>query len=269
MARWTVDEPAALKFDGVVSLRVRLVGGSVTVLATDEAPPALHVDEAAEVPLLITHEAGILTISYEDLSWDGLLRWMRQPRRAATLTVTVPTECPVQLGAVSASAVVSGLSARTSVKSLSGDVTLEGVSGHIDAHTVSGDLEAADLNGSLSFTTVTGELGLAGGALGKLAAKGVSGRVTADVDLTRDSKVQIGTLSGAVTLRLPDDADTSVDLRSASGRVSTSFPELGRPGASAAEGTLGDGSGRLSVSTVSGDITLLRRQGGAEGKVRR
>lgn len=262
MSRWTIDEPTALTFDGCVSLKVRLVSGSVTVLATDEAPPALHVEEAAEAPLLVTHDAGILTITYEDLTWDGLLKWFRQPRRTATLTVTVPTGCPVQLGVISASAVVSGLSARTTIKSLSGDLTLEGVSGQIDAHTVSGDLEAAGLTGSVGFTTISGELGLAGGTLDRLSAKGVSGRVTADVDLARDSQVQIGTVSGAVTLRLPADTDAAVELRSTSGRVSTSFPALDRsdrPGASTATGTLGGGSGRLSVTTVSGDVALLRR----------
>jgi Putative adhesin len=264
MSRWTIEEPTAVAFDGVVSLRVRLVSGSITVLATDDAPPVLHVDETSRVPLLVTHEAGILTVSYEDLSWDGLLRWLRPHRRAATLAITVPTGCPVQLGVVTASAVVSDLAARMSIKSMSGDVTLDGVRGKIDAHTVVGDLEATNLTGAVSFTTVSGELGVAGGALDRLAARSVSGRVTADVDLEPSSHVQISTMSGAVTLRLPEAVDAAVDLRTTSGRVNTSFPTLergDRPGAATAGGTLGDGSGRLSVTSVSGDITLLSRTG--------
>jgi hypothetical protein len=266
MSRWTIDRPTALNFDGVVSLKVRLVAGSVTVLATDKSPPGLHVDAASEMPLLVTHEAGLLTISYEDLTWEGLLRWLRPQRRAATITVTVPTGCPVQLGVVSASAVVSGLSARASIKSLSGDVTLEGVSGKVDAQTIAGDLEAVGLTGSIGFTTVSGELGLAGGRLDRLTARGVSGQVTADVDLNTGSRVQIGTVSGAVTLRLPGAADTDVELRSTSGRVASSFSGLDRKeraGASTATGTLGEGTGRLSVTTISGDIALMARPGTA------
>ena len=38
MARWTVDEPVALDFDDVRSLKVRLSGGTVAVLASDDKP---------------------------------------------------------------------------------------------------------------------------------------------------------------------------------------------------------------------------------------
>ena len=38
MPRWTIDSPATLDFDGVVALRVRIVAGSVAVLATTDRP---------------------------------------------------------------------------------------------------------------------------------------------------------------------------------------------------------------------------------------
>jgi DUF4097 and DUF4098 domain-containing protein YvlB len=90
--------------------------------------------------------------------------------------------------------------------------------------------------------------------------------VTADVELNTGSRVQIGTVSGAVTLRLPGAADTDVELRSTSGRVASSFSGLDRKeraGASTATGTLGEGTGRLSVTTISGDIALMARPGTA------
>ncbi len=89
-------------------------------------------------PLVVSHSDGTLTVSYEDLSWDGLLGWLRPDRTAATITITVPKDCPVQLGVVTASAIVSGISAATSVKSVSGGITLDGVTGAVDARTVSG-----------------------------------------------------------------------------------------------------------------------------------
>jgi hypothetical protein len=38
MSQWTIEAPASLGFDDVTGLRVRLIGGSVAVLATDGEP---------------------------------------------------------------------------------------------------------------------------------------------------------------------------------------------------------------------------------------
>lgn len=262
MSRSTIEAPTAMTFDGVVALKVRLASGAITVHATDDSPPGLRIDEVEGPPMAVTHDAGILTVAYEDLTWEGLRRWLRSSRRAATVTVTVPTECPVQLGVVTASAMVSGLSARLSIKSMSGDITLDQVNGPVEAQTMSGDLEATGLTGSVGYTTVSGRLTVAGGALSRLTARSMSGRMSADVDLARDGRVQIGTVSGAVALRLPASLDSQVELRSTSGRIDTAYPGLdqsGRPGAATATGTVGEGTGQISITTISGDIALLRR----------
>src|SRR5580704_10466890 len=128
MSRWTIDAPATLDFDGIVALKVRVVAGSVAVLATADRP-RLDITEVSGQPLLVTHEAGILTISYEDLRWDGLLGWLRPQRHSANITVTVQKDCPAQIAVVNAAAVVSGVSARTTLKSVSGDMALDGVTG--------------------------------------------------------------------------------------------------------------------------------------------
>ncbi len=146
----------------------------------------------------------MLTISHENLTWEGLLKWLRpQQRPAATVTVTVPRTCPTQLGVVSASAVMSGISAKASVKSVSGEITLDGMTGDVDAHTVSAALEAQGINGKLNFNTVSGDLTLADGWLERLDANAVSGDVTADIDLDPLGGMHVTTVSGEVTLRLP------------------------------------------------------------------
>ena len=40
MARWTVDAPTTLEFDDVTALNVRLIAGTVAVLASDDKPGA-------------------------------------------------------------------------------------------------------------------------------------------------------------------------------------------------------------------------------------
>jgi hypothetical protein len=261
MTQWTIEAPTSLDFDDVRGLRVRLIAGSVAVLATD-GRPSLDVADISGEPLNVTYEDGLLTISHEHLTWEGLLKWLQPHRHSATVTVTVPRKCRTQVGVVSASAVMSGISARASVKSVSGGITLDGVTGDVDANTVSGALEAQGINGKLNFNTVSGDLTLADGWLERLDANGVSGDVTADIDLDPLGGMQVTTVSGEVTLRLPAEADAQVNLHSLSGDVRSEFAELRRssaPASRSVSGNLGAGSGHVSVTTMSGGVMLLRR----------
>jgi len=262
MAQWTIEAPTSLDFDDVTGLRVRLIAGSVAVLATD-GKPSLDVSSIEGDPLTVTYEGGLLTITHENLTWEGLLKWLRPQRHSATVTVTVPRKCPTQVGVVSASAVMSGISSRASVKSVSGGITLDGITGDVDANTVSGALEAQGINGKLNFNTVSGDLTLADGWLERLDANAVSGDVTADIDLDPLGGMQVTTVSGEVTLRLPAQADARVNLHSMSGDVRSEFAELRRssaPASRSVSGSLGAGSGHVSVTTMSGRVMLLRRK---------
>ena len=139
-----------------------------------------------------------------------------------------------------------------------------GVTGDVDANTVSGALEAQGMNGKLNFTTVSGDLTLADGWLERLDANGVSGDVTADIDLDPLGGMHVNTVSGEVTLRLPAEADAQVNLHSLSGDVRSEFAELRRssaPASHSVSGSLGAGSGHVSVTTMSGRVMLLRRAG--------
>ena len=115
MARWSIEAPTSLEFADVTRLRVRLIAGTVAVLATD-GKASLDVTNVSGDPLDVTYEDGVLSITHENLTWEGLLKWLRPQRPSATVTVTVPRTCPTQLGVVSATAVLSGISAGASVR---------------------------------------------------------------------------------------------------------------------------------------------------------
>ena len=260
-SEWTIEAPASLEFDDVTELRVRLIAGSVAVLATT-GKPSLEVSSIEGDPLKVSYEDGVLTVAHENLNWEGLLKWLRPQRHAATVTMSVPRTCRAQVGVVSATAVMSGISARASVKSVSGGITLDGVAGDVDANTVSGAVEAQGINGKLNFNTVSGDLTLAEGWLERLDVNGVSGDVTADLDLDPLGGMQVTTVSGEVMLRLPAEADARVNLHSVSGDVRSEFAELRRsspPASRSVSGSLGAGSGQVSVTTMSGRVMLLRR----------
>ena len=209
MPRWTIDSPTTIDLPGVAALKVRVVSGSVAILGSEDAP-SLDVASLTGQPLLVTHEAGILTITYEDLQWDGLKGWLHPQRHSADVTVTVPAGCPTQVGVVNASAIVSGISASISAKSASGDITLDGVTGNVDAKTVSGDLEARGIDGEVAFNSISGGLTLAGGVVSRLAATTVSGQVTADIDL-RDVTGDRGHLEPGAVAQVDVGRDLAVD----------------------------------------------------------
>jgi hypothetical protein len=223
------------------------------------------VSDISGRPLRIGQEDdGTLTIAYdyEKLSWERLLDWLNPLHDTAAVTVTVPDDCPVQLGVVSASAVVCGLSGGASVKGVSGEITLDGVTGGVQAETVSGALEGRDVDGAVRFKSVSGALTLADGALALLEAENVSGQISADVTLADNGDMRINTVSGAVTVRLPADSDAAVRLRSTGGNVRSEFDSLRAATpywSHTVSGNVGDGSGSVSVTSVSGAVTLLRR----------
>jgi hypothetical protein len=260
MSRWIVDAPQRLDFDRVAELNVRLIAGTVAVLASDDAPSVV-VSELSGRPLQVGLDGDVLTVSYESLTWNGLLG-LRKPRRDhVAVTITVPAACRSQVGVLSASAVISGLRAGASVKSMSGDITLDGVTGDVDAETLSGEIAARDVDGAIRFKSLSGGLALAGGVLSALDANSMSGPVTADVALSGGGSVHVSTMSGDVALRLPAASDARVHLHSTSGPVRTDFETLRTvkaPASRTASGNVGAGTGHVSVTTMSGSVTLLR-----------
>ena len=282
MAQWRIDKPQSLDLTGVRRLDVRVVAGSVDVVGRPD--PAANPDGSAERgvadegaahlevtrvdgTLIVTLEGDTLTIAHERLSWGGLLDWVSTNRKAsADVSISLPAACPVELGVVSADAVVSGIVSPVKVKSVSGSVTLDGVRSDISAQTVSGDLEARGLSGSLHFTTVSGDLTVVDGTSGRVRAETVSGQVTLDLDIPADSSIDMSSVSGDLTVRLPGTAGLTVTAKTMSGGMDSAFEGLTterKPGRISMQGQVGTGDGQLRAKTVSGDVTLLRRATGA------
>ncbi|MFJ7773878.1 DUF4097 family beta strand repeat-containing protein [Streptomyces yangpuensis] len=282
---WHFAEPQKLTFEEpVTELRVRVVSGTVNVVAAEEGPARLEVTEVDGPPLYVVQEDGVLTVSYEDLPWNGsqgLKQWFEDKpwkawsgsssgrkvwERRAAVTLTVPAATRVHVATVDATAFVSGISAATDVKGVSGDATLVGLSGRVKAHTVSGSVEAQSVTGDFGFHSVSGGLTVVDGAGVSVRADSVSGDMLIDLDpgpaAERPVDIALNSVSGQVAIRLPHPADARVEANTATGGVSNAFEDLrvsGQLGAKRITGTLGSGAGTLRATTVSGAIALLRR----------
>ncbi|GAB2857688.1 DUF4097 family beta strand repeat-containing protein [Streptomyces deserti] len=266
MSEWSVAEPKKLTFDEPVSeLHVRIVNGTVNVVGTDEGSARLEVSELEGPPLVVTQQDGTLTVAYEDLPWKGFLKWLDRKgwRRRAVVSLAVPVRTHVEVGVVSAAAMVSRIDGRAEVKGVSGDTTLVGLGGPVRADTVSGSVEAQALSGDLRFNSVSGDLTVVDGAGSSVRADSVSGSMIVDLDPAgHPTEVSLTSVSGEIAVRLPHPADAEVEANTASGSVSNAFEDLrvdGQWGAKRITGRLGAGNGKLRATTVSGSIALLRR----------
>ncbi|MEE4494520.1 DUF4097 family beta strand repeat-containing protein [Streptomyces sp. BE230] len=266
VSTWAIAEPRKLAFDEpVTALSVRIVNGTVNVVGTDEPTARLEVSDIEGPPLIVTQQDGVLTVTYEDLAWQNMLKWLDRkgwPRRAV-VSLTVPADSAVEVGVVGAGAFVSGVRGRTDVRGVAGDTTLVGLAGPVGAETVSGNVEAQAVTGALRFHSISGDLTVVEGAGAFVKAESVSGNMTLDLNPTgKPTDVRLATIAGELAIRLPHPADAKVEANTASGTVSNGFQDLrvsGQWGAKKITGTLGSGTGTLKATTVSGSIALLRR----------
>ncbi|ARQ68585.1 DUF4097 family beta strand repeat-containing protein [Streptomyces marincola] len=266
-SEWSVTEARTLTFDdGLIDeLDVRVVNGAVNVVGTEGTAARVEIADVAGPPLSVRLDGGSLTIAYDDLPWRDVLKWLDRKgrRRAATVSVSIPSRSRLSVGVVGASAVIGGVSGRTDVRGVSGSTTLVGLDGRVRAETVSGDVEAQALGGRLTFSTVAGNLTVIDSTPPGLKADSVSGDMVVDLaDGDAPADVRLNTVSGEIAVRLPESAGARVSAGTAGGVISSAFPELtvsGLWGARQLSGTLGTGAGAVHCSTVSGPIALLRR----------
>lgn len=258
---WTVTGPEQIELEEVRAVRIGLVGGRVDVIGRDEPGARVEVHAVRGRPLEIGLVDGELRIGYATTltGWEKMLERFRgvTTSDAAEVHVAVRHDVPVRLGTVSADGLLAGTTADASVSTVSGSLVTDSTSGRLTAKTVSGDLVLRAHDGGLHANGVSGTV-TASGAFDQLGVTTVSGAVV--VDAARAVSVAAQTVSGDVTVRVPAGLGLEVTGRSVSGRVVVDEAESGAsgPGGGSFARVVGDGACHVRVTTVSGDVTVLR-----------
>lgn len=127
--------------------------------------------------------------------------------------------------------------------------------------TVSGDVEARDLRSDVTAEAVSGDVVVS--TTGVAHASAVSGSLDVEMGSLDWRDLSFHTVSGDITLTLPEALATDVDFESVSGDLHSDFdvritsPQRRRWVGAKVRGTIGDGGSRsLSLKTVSGDVRL-------------
>ena len=127
------------------------------------------------------------------------------------------------------------------VKLVSGDLEINGVGGEVHASSVSGDVQATGLRGRAEISSVSGDV--------KVTYAGSTDRL------------RLNSVSGDVTAVLPGNASAEVSANTVSGDISNEFGlsvDHGRFVGQHLQGTIGGGTGKIDMHTVSGEIRLRR-----------
>jgi len=161
----------------------------------------------------------------------------------------------------------------------SGEIDLRDASGDVKLESGSGDITATNLHGGvIKLETGSGNITLTGAEATHLGIETGSGNITVtgakgdelafetgsgsvDVGLTATFRnLAIETGSGDVTLRVPPTIGAQVDLDTGSGEFDLGglTLQVRRLEEDHISGTIGDGRGRLSIETGSGNVRLVK-----------
>lgn len=129
------------------------------------------------------------------------------------------------------------------ISSVSGNVAIDGSENETRASSVSGNVSGRNLNGKAKLSSVSGE-------------------VNADfANVGAGSDIRLTTVSGSVDLKLPSYAGAKISASTVSGNISNDFGievDKGKYVGNSMNGTIGDGSVQVKLSSVSGRVRVSR-----------
>ncbi len=195
----------------------------VRLVAIKTADNAERLKEI-ELKIESTADSFSVKVKYPNHEKNGDGNWKEYGRMEVEYELTVPRTAVLE-----------------KISSVSGDISINGSENQTNASTVSGDVNGSGLGGTAKLSSV-------------------SGTVEADFgSVAAGSDIRLNSVSGAVNLKLPSYAGAVVKASTVSGKISNDFGlavDEGKYVGSSMNGTFGDGSVSVKLSTVSGRITV-------------
>lgn len=143
-------------------------------------------------------------------------------------------------------------------KSVSGDMDVHDVViGSVQSEILSGDIELSGEVDTLRINTASGDIRFSGKARDAQATS-ASGDVVLECE-SLPERAELGSKSGDCRLSVPDGEGFTLQYSTTSGDMTSDFPLTGTVGSTTGTATYQEGgTSTLSISSISGDITLER-----------
>ncbi|MGV2984873.1 DUF4097 family beta strand repeat-containing protein [Microbacterium sp. AGC85] len=263
--KWLIapGEERVIDIAQATRLKVGLVGGQVDVIAHDDPGIRIEVHGVTIKDLRIESDGNEIEIDHPQLGWDNFLEVFRNfgaggPR--AEVSVAVPRSIALNLGVVSAGALISGLTNDARLNTVSGDIIVDTHTGDLTVNSVSGDVQVRGLTGSANANSVSGDVAITG-SVRKATVDTVSGAIMVDAAGAVNT-INLNTVAGNSTIRLEETLPANYVARSMSGRMLIDGVDRGNTGPTNYTGSTGELAGSfvdVRTNSVSGDITVLRQ----------
>lgn len=216
---------------------------------------------------------------------ESARRGRRSFSGSVEFTITAPQQTQVIANSISGDISVQDIHGELSLETVSGDIGIANAGIVAQAKTASGDVEiidttfetaldAATISGDmilrnvkaerLDVGSVSGDVILENVQSGRIDAQSLSGGVRLSGPLVRGGRYDLGSHSGDVLVQISGNVGFEIDASSFSGSIrsdidlKTTAEPAGRGRRRSLEGTYGDGSAFLDITTFSGRIVISR-----------
>ncbi len=268
-----VDESIDAAADGQVE--IINISGSVEVYGWSQNSVEVTGELGSKVEELILERNG-----------DKVLVKVKVPRNnsnniSSDLTVRVPQGSSIDVSTVSADITVEEVEGEQMLHTVSGDVetqafgsdvSAQSVSGDVDvkgngseaeisANTVSGDVSVTAVSGSVGAEAVSGDVMIKDGSFERAGMNTVNGEIVFYASLLDGGKLNAESVNGGVDIQFGGDVNARFDIETFNGDIESCFGPKAERTSKYAPGwelsfTEGDGAGRVTVSTLNGDIDI-------------
>lgn len=270
-----VDESIDAAPDGQVE--IINISGSVEVFGWSRDRVEVKGDLGDKVEELILERNG-----------DKVLVKVKVPRNnsnniSSDLVVRLPEDSSIDVSTVSADITVEDVAGEQMLhtvsgdvvtRSFGGDVSAQSVSGDIDvtgngddaetqANTVSGDVTVTNASGSVAAEVVSGDILVNDGSFERVSLNSVNGELDFQAGLRAAGRLTAESVNGDVDIRFEGSVNARFDIETFNGDINNCFGPRAERTSKYAPGwelrfTEGDGDGRVTISTLNGDIDLCK-----------
>jgi len=218
---------------------------------------------------------------------EGRRNNRRNVNVSVAYTVSSPAGTRISIESISGNVKITDIKGDVSANTISGDVRITGAGRINAAKTISGVVEITDaqIDGALESSSVSGDVLLrrvtarridAASVSGnvkleelqcdRVSANSTSGSVTFSGSLVRNGRYELNAFSGEIRFMISGNTGFQIDANSFSGHVQSDLPittrentQNSRGARRTLNGTHGDGSAVLDLTTFSGSILITKR----------
>jgi hypothetical protein len=156
---------------------------------------------------------------------------------------------------------VNGVSGPVEINADSGDVNIQNAdSNNVIVENKAGDIHLENVKGNMNLRSASGDVTVKNSFGKTVAVEAVSGDIHLDLNEATSGTVSVRTVSGNAVVNITDGSDVRVALTTLRGISSTAVELSNRAqNDQRITGQLGEGTGSIDVSAVTGDVSLYLR----------